>query len=183
MKKAVFLDRDGVINEMCYHDQKGIYSAMDLEEFKVLSGVKDAIKRLKKNGFLVIVIANQPGVSFGYLKKENVAKIDDFMKNDLGVDAVYNCFHHPKYTGDCDCRKPKDGLLIKAAKDFDIDVSDSFMVGDNIMDIIAGKRCKEFFFIGKLRADLIGLFEKYNANPDHVVGNLSEAVDIILNNK
>jgi D-glycero-D-manno-heptose 1,7-bisphosphate phosphatase len=180
MKKAVFLDRDGVINEICYHDQKGIYSAMDLDEFKTFPGVKDAIKRLKDNGFLVIVVANQPGVAFGYLKKENVDKIDEFMRNDLGVDAVYNCFHHPKYTGECDCRKPKDGLLVNASKDFDIDITESFMVGDNIMDILAGKKCKKFFFIGKLRADLIGLFEKYDVKPDCIINDLKEAVDSIL---
>ena len=181
MKKAVFLDRDGVINKQCYHDEKGIYSAMDLDEFEIYPDVKESINRLKDAGFMVIVITNQAGVAFGYLKKENVEKISEFMAKDLNVDDVYVCYHHPNHTGGCDCRKPKDGMVKQAAKDHDIDVSKSFLVGDNLSDIEAGKKCKKtFLVVKKKRNDLFNLMEEMNINPDYTVKNLEEAVKIIL---
>lgn len=151
MNKAVFLDRDGVINEVCYDDDRGIYSATTLDECRFLPKVKEAITLLKKNGYLVIVVSNQPGVAFGYLKKEVVHQIDLKMKGELHVDGTYYCFHHPKITGDCECRKPKSGLLKQAAEEFNIDLKESYMVGDNLSDIKAGEVCKKTFLIGNLR--------------------------------
>lgn len=181
--KAVFLDRDGVINKVCYHDEKGIYSAMNLQEFKVLPGVKKAIRALKNNGFKVIVVSNQPGVAFGYLKKEEVAKIDEIMEKKLGVDAVYNCYHHPAFNGRCSCRKPRDGMVRHAAKEFGISLGKSFMVGDNLSDIKAGKRCKEtFLVVGKKSAELLTLIENSGVHPTHIVKSLEEAARIILQN-
>ena len=179
-KKAVFLDRDGVINELCYHDDKGIYSAMALEEFRVLPKVKEAIKQLKDEGYLIIVVSNQPGVAFGYLKKEEVEKINQFLKTELGVDGIYNCFHHPEFTGECDCRKPKEGMLLQAAKDFGIDIASSYLVGDNLSDIQAGGRCKKRILIGVKNLDMYRIIESKDIHPDHIVMNLFEAVDHIL---
>ncbi len=184
MKKAVFLDRDGVINKVCYHDEKGIYSAMSLEEFEVLPDVKESIKKLKENGFLVIVVTNQPGVAFGYLKKEEVKKIDEFMIKELKIDQAYDCFHHPEHTGECDCRKPKDGMIIKASKDFDINIEESFIVGDNLTDIKAGEKCKASFLILKKKTvDIFNLIEDMNIHPTHIVDSLKKAVEIILPNE
>ena len=181
--KAVFLDRDGVINQVCYHDEKGIYSAMNLEEFKVLPKVKEAIKSLKDHGFKTVVISNQPGVAFGYLKKREVEKIDKFLKKKLGIDAVYNCYHHPKITGECTCRKPKGGMIKRAVKELDIDLNRSFMVGDNLADIKAGEKCKKTFLIAKKKSvDLLNLIEDKGIYPTHIVKSLEEATKIILSN-
>ena len=181
MNKAIFLDRDGVINKVCYHDEKGVYSARSLKEFEILPDVKESIKKLKENGFLVIVISNQPGVAFDYIKKEDVAKIDEFMKKELSVDAVYNCFHHPEFTGECDCRKPKGGMIKKAVKEFDIDLNESFMIGDNLMDIKAGENCKKtFLIVRKKSVDLLNLIEDTSIHPTHIVKSLEEAVNAIL---
>lgn len=181
MKKAVFLDRDGVINEVCYHDEKGVYSATSVDEFKVLPDVEKSIDRLKDKGFVVVVVSNQPGVAFGYMNEKDVGGINDYMKKELGVDGVYNCYHHPQFTGECKCRKPKDGMIRQAAADFDIDLSESFIVGDNLADIHAGKECKETFLIARKKSvGLLNLIEERNVHPTHIVGSLKEATDIIL---
>ena len=180
MNKAVFLDRDGVINEVCYDDDRGIYSATTVEEFNVLPCVKEAIAILKEHGFVIIVVTNQPGVAFGYIKKEDVYRIDVKLKEECLVDGVYHCFHHPKYTGECDCRKPKPGLLVQAAKQFNIDLKNSYMIGDNLSDIKAGEACRKTFLIGNsLRCDACKMFEKKNIKPDYIVEDLYSAVTII----
>lgn len=181
MNKAVFLDRDGIINTICYHDEKGVYSPTSLKEFEVLPNVKTSIKRLKEKGFLTIIISNQPGVAFGYIKKEEIAKMDDFMKKELEIDAVYNCFHHPDFTGECECRKPKDGMIKKAIKKFDINLNESFMIGDNLTDIKAGEKCKKtFLVVRKKTVDLLNLIEDMNISPSYIVKSLEEAINIIL---
>ena len=99
--KGVFLDRDGVINEIIYDEDKGLLSPGSPEEFKILPNVKEAVSELKKNGFKIIVIANQPGVVMGHFTKENLDKVTEKMKKELEIDAVYYCLHHPKFTGEC----------------------------------------------------------------------------------
>ncbi len=180
MNKAVILDRDGVINEVCYDDERGIYSPTSLEEYRFLPKVKEAIAILKKNGYLVIVVSNQPGIAFGYLKKEVVHQIDLKMKAELHVDGTYHCFHHPKITGDCECRKPKSGLLKQAANELNIDLKESYMVGDNLSDIKAGEVCKKTFLIGNQRCDLCNLFEKTKIRPDFIVEDLYSAIQKII---
>ncbi len=178
--KAVFLDRDGVINHVCYHDDKGIYSATSMQEFKVLPNVKKNIRSLKGKGYKIVVVSNQPGIAFGYLSEQEVRKIDEFMKNEIGVDAVYNCPHHPKFKK-CSCRKPKDGMLKQAAKDLNIDLSRSFIVGDNLADIAAGKKCRETFLVArKITVDLLNLIEDEGVKPTHIVKSLEEAARRIL---
>ena len=174
-KKAVFMDRDGVINKVCYHHELGIYSAKNMDEFKVIDGVKEGIAKIKIMNFLSIVVSNQPGFAFGYLKEHEVEEINAFMKKELGIDRVYMCIHHPDHSGECDCRKPKSGMLTQASKDLNIDLGQSYMVGDNISDILAGKDCKKRIFIGRARCDLCNLFLEHNAQPDHIVPNLYHA--------
>ncbi|NMC05887.1 MAG: HAD family hydrolase [Candidatus Lokiarchaeota archaeon] len=179
MHKAVFLDRDGVINEVCYDDDRGIYSPVSLEEFKILHGVKEAIKALKDRGFIVVVVSNQPGIAFGHLKKAILHQIDLKMKDELAIDGIYYCFHHPKVTGECNCRKPKPGLLQQAMIDFNIDMARSYMVGDNLSDIEAGAGCKKTILIGHQRCDVCTLAARKNIKPDYIVADLQSAVQVI----
>ncbi|UCC91208.1 MAG: HAD hydrolase-like protein, partial [Candidatus Aenigmatarchaeota archaeon] len=113
--------------------------------------------------------------------EKDVEKIGDFMKKELGVDDVYNCFHHPEFTGECECRKPRDGMIKKAVKDYGIDIGGSFLVGDNLSDIEAGGGCKAtFLIVRKKTADLLNLIEETGTHPTHMVKSLEEAVGIIL---
>lgn len=172
MNKAIFLDRDGVINKICYHHDIGVYSAKNLQEFEALPEVKEAIKLLKELGFLIVVISNQPGVAMGYITEKNLAEIDHFMLDELNVDRVYNCKHHPHHTGECECRKPKDGLLQQAAQELNIDLAQSYMVGDNLSDIQTGKKCKGNLLIASERVEIYDLLRRKKVYPDIIVKNL-----------
>lgn len=144
-QKAIFLDRDGTIN-------KYVGFLRDIDEFELLDGVADAIKEINKSGYLAIVVTNQPVIARGEVTYEELNLIHDKMETLLGnegayLDAIYYCPHHPHsgYEGeipelkyDCDCRKPKPGMLLKAAKDYNIDLSQSYMVGDSENDVEAG---------------------------------------------
>lgn len=145
-QRAVFLDRDGTINKY-----KGFLHNID--EFELLPKVAQAIKKLNASGYLVIVVTNQPVIARGEVSREELQDIHNKMETLLGksgayVDAIFYCPHHPHrgYEGevtelkiDCDCRKPKPGMLLEAAKKFNIDLTQSWMVGDGENDIKAGK--------------------------------------------
>lgn len=144
-QKAVFLDRDGTIN---------IYKGFlrNIDDFELIDGVTEAIKKINNSGYLCIVVTNQPVIARGEVTYEQLNEIHNKMETQLGlegayIDGIYFCPHHPHkgYSGeiaelkiDCECRKPKPGLLLKAANDFNIDLSKSFMVGDGENDIKAG---------------------------------------------
>lgn len=167
-QKAILLDRDGTIN-------KFVGFLRNIDEFELLPGVAEAIKKINNSGYLAIVITNQPVIARGEVTREELAEIHRKMETLLGVegaylDAVYFCPHHPdrgfegeriEYKIACECRKPKPGMLLQAAKDFNIDLSQSWMVGDGKHDISAGKAagCKTAY-ISKYReneyyADLV----------------------------
>ncbi len=139
--KAVFLDRDGTINEEVEY-------LSDLKKFKLFPKVAPAIKLLNDYGFKAIVITNQAGVARGYFGKDKVEKIHQEMKRQLRekgahLDRIYYCPHHPtegmgKYKKNCWCRKPNPGMLEKAAKDFDLDLGRSYVIGDQLTDIKLG---------------------------------------------
>lgn len=143
MKKAIFLDRDGTINI----DKHYVYK---IEDFIFIPGIKEAIKRWNNLGYLVIVITNQSGIARGYYKESDVSKLHNYIDKELKkvnahIDAYYYCPHHKdgivkKYAIDCNCRKPKTGMLEKAIKDYDIDVTKSFLFGDKDKDIDAGEK-------------------------------------------
>lgn len=151
-QKAVFLDRDGTINK-----ENGFITKP--EQFELIFGVQEAIKEINKSGCLAIVVTNQPVIARGDATFEELQEIHNKMETELGksgayLDAIYYCPHHTdkgfpgeriEYKCDCDCRKPKPGLLLKAAKDFNIDLSQSYMVGDSENDVLAGKNagCKK----------------------------------------
>lgn len=144
-QKAVFLDRDGTLN-------KYVGFLRDINDFELLDGVTDAIKAINNSGYLAIVVTNQPVIARGEVTVPQLEEIHNKMETLLGlegayIDAIYYCPHHPHkgYDGeipelkyDCDCRKPKPGMLMQAAEDFNIDLSNSWMVGDSESDIQCG---------------------------------------------
>lgn len=138
MKKAVFLDRDGVINKK--PPEQDYVKKWD--EFFMLSDVENAIKKIKNAGYLVIVITNQRGVARGLMTEETVNGIHESINRELArfgtsIDAFYWCKHN--YDDKCDCRKPAPGLILKAAKDLDIDIGKSIFIGDTKTDEECGK--------------------------------------------
>ena len=144
-QKAIFLDRDGTINKL-------VGFLRNIEEFDLITGVTDAIKKINASGYLAIVVTNQPVIARGEVTCSELQDIHNKMETLLGLegaylDAIYFCPHHPNkgYEGeirelkiDCECRKPKPGMLLQAAKDFNIDLSESWMIGDSEMDVKAG---------------------------------------------
>lgn len=193
--KAVFLDRDGVINEIVYHKEMGILdSPANVDEFVLFPDVADAINKFHDLGFKVIVISNQPGIAKDKFSIEGFEKIKQKMKEELAnqrasVDAEYYCLHHPEgknkdYTMVCECRKPKPGLILKASADHDIDLANSWMIGDGITDIQAGSKagCRTIF-IGRLKCDLCKLMEDKGIKPDFIAQNLNKASLIIEQEK
>lgn len=144
-QRAVFLDRDGTIN-------KYVGFLRDIAQFELIDGVAEAVHRVNDSGYLSIVVTNQPVIARGEVTDEQLATIHNKMETLLGkggayIDALYYCPHHPDkgFDGeipelkiDCDCRKPKPGMLLKAAKDFNIDLSNSWLIGDGERDIKAG---------------------------------------------
>lgn len=155
-QKAIFLDRDGVIN-------RHVGFLRHIDDLEVIEGVSDAIRQINQSGYLAIVVTNQPVIARGEVTWEELHEIHRKMETLLGkdgayIDGLYICPHHPdkgfegerpEYKFDCDCRKPKPGLLIQAAKDFNIDLSLSYMIGDSNNDIEAGinSGCKESILI------------------------------------
>lgn len=145
-QKAIFLDRDGTIN-------KYVGFLRNVDEFELIDGVSDAIKKINASGYLAVVITNQPVIARGEVSFEELEVIHNKMETLLGkegayLDAIYFCPHHPHkgYEGErpelkfeCDCRKPKPGMLLKAAQDFNIDLAQSWMIGDGENDIKAGR--------------------------------------------
>lgn len=145
-QKAVFIDRDGTIN-------KYVGFLRNIEDFELIPDVGKAIKRINDLGYLAIVVTNQPVIARGEVTIEQLQEIHFKMETLLGLegaylDAIYYCPHHPHkgFEGeipelkiDCDCRKPKPGLLLKAAKDFNVNLNESWMIGDGENDILAGK--------------------------------------------
>ena len=143
-RAAVFLDRDGVINKAMVRLDKP-YPPASLTELEILPGVLEAFERLKHNGFLLVVVSNQPDVVRGKTSRAEVEAINAKLSRTLPIDEFRICYHD---TGDnCDCRKPKPGMLLTAARYWNIDLASSYMVGDRWRDIEAGQRagCKTFF--------------------------------------
>jgi D-glycero-D-manno-heptose 1,7-bisphosphate phosphatase len=143
-RPAVFLDRDGVINRAFMRDGMP-FPPQSLQELEILPGVSDALVALKAHGYSIVVVTNQPDVARGTSSKEAIEGIHGRLKDELAIDAILTCFHDD--SADCECRKPKPGLLLQAARNLGIDLSASFMVGDRWRDMEAGKRagCRTFF--------------------------------------
>ena len=172
--RAVFLDRDGVINRALERDSQP-YPPRSLAEFEILPEVPAACARLKAAGFLLVVTTNQPDVGRGALKRELVETIHAAMSHRLPIDRVEVCYHPGQGLSDCECRKPKPGMLRHAAGELGIDLAQSWMVGDRWRDIDCGHAagCRTVFIDR-------GYAEELRQKPDFSAGNLAEAADIII---
>jgi D-glycero-D-manno-heptose 1,7-bisphosphate phosphatase len=172
MKRAVFLDRDGVINRAIVRNGKP-YPPTNLDELEILPGVADAMQLLHEAGWLLIVITNQPDVARGATRLADVEAINLYLQHCLPIDEFRTCYHD---TGDgCNCRKPQPGALMAAADAHGIDLASSYMVGDRWRDTEAGERagCKTIFLD-------FGYDEKQPEKFNHRVLSLAEASNIIL---
>jgi len=168
--RAVFLDRDGTM-------AKDVPYCSRPQDFELFPDTAKAVKLLNEHGFKVIVVTNQSGIARGYFSKETLAEIHQKMKGELAkegawVDAIYHCPHHPD--DNCDCRKPKPKLVLQAAKDYDINLKQSFVIGDLQMDIELGRAvgCRTIF-----AGDPSSIGQ---AMPDAIIPNLLEAARTIL---
>jgi len=174
MSRAVFLDRDGVINRALERDGKP-YPSANLNAFEIFPEVPEACRRLKLAGYLLVVATNQPDVGRGTLKQEAVEEIHAEMRRQLPLDRVEVCYHPGNGLSDCDCRKPKPGMLLRAARELDIDLAQSWMVGDRWRDVDCGHAagCRTIFIDR-------GYVEELKHPPDFRAQNLLEAAEIIL---
>jgi len=176
--KAVFLDRDGIINELVYFPDQGIVdSPFTPEQMRLTPFAVDAVNRFHELGYKVIVISNQPGMAKGHFDEPTFDMISLRMrellrKGNAYLDGEYYCFHHPngvrdEYRKVCDCRKPKPGLILRAAKDQGISPAQSFFVGDGLVDVKAGREagCKTVL-VASTNGLLLRLLTKQDAEPD-----------------
>ena len=172
MRRAVFLDRDGVINRAVVRESKP-YPPANLSEIEILPGVLEALNSLHLKGWLLIVVTNQPDVARGTTALSDVEAINYHLQQCLPIDEFRVCYHDNHSC--CDCRKPLPGLLTAAALAHDIDLNKSFMVGDRWRDIEAGNHagCKTFFID-------YGYAEKQPTSMNFVVSSLLDASEIIL---
>jgi D-glycero-D-manno-heptose 1,7-bisphosphate phosphatase len=190
-RKAVFLDRDGVINRLVYHSDTGNNELpTSALEFTILPKVAEAIRELNQLGLLVFVVSNQPGVAKGLLSRRELRDMDEKFKSHLAeagawIDAIYYCLHHPQATvknlrNQCTCRKPGVGSLRTAAKRFGVSVRDSYMMGDSVVDLATGRRAGcTTVFIGRWKCELCQLRQNACHPPDLVANDLWSAVQII----
>mgnify|MGYP003394593778 CR=1 FL=1 len=175
MRRAVFLDRDGVINHAVVREGRP-YPPANLAEMEILPGVLDAVKALHDAGLMLIVVTNQPDVARGTTPRAVVEEINNYLASCMPLDEFRTCYHD---SGDgCDCRKPLPGAIMSAATKYGIDLGGSYMVGDRWRDIEAGQRagCKTIFID-------YGYAEKQPETVNYRVRSLAEAAKIILEEK
>jgi D-glycero-D-manno-heptose 1,7-bisphosphate phosphatase len=175
--RIVFLDRDGVINRAVERDGKP-YPPRTIADFEILPEVPAACAKLKAAGFLLVVATNQPDVGRGTLDQATVEKIHAHMVKQLPIDRVEVCYHPGKGLSDCDCRKPRPGMLLRTARELNADLAQCWMVGDRWRDVDCGHAagCKSIFID-------YGYSEELKQKPDFSVKNLLEAAEIILSNR
>lgn len=188
MNKAVFLDRDGVITK------EPPYYAHKIEQLELVPKSAETIRLLNESGFKVIVVSNQAGVARGYYREKDIQIYNNEMKRQLEekgayIDAIYYCPHYPeaiieKYKIDCECRKPKPGMLSQAEKDLNLNLKLSFLVGDKMSDIEAGYRagCKTILVLTGQGNDELKKISKMNIKPNYISKDLFTAIQIIKRN-
>jgi D-glycero-D-manno-heptose 1,7-bisphosphate phosphatase len=172
--KAVFLDRDGVLNKPVVRDGKP-YPPKCMAELEIINGVKEGVQQLKACGFILILVTNQPDVARGTTSAELVSEMNSFLQRKLILDDVYCCMHDS--TDNCTCRKPKPGMIISAAEKWNIDLSLSYIIGDRWRDIETGKNAGIKTVLIDYQYD-----EKY-VEPDFVCSSFMEAVERINSNE
>ncbi len=195
MQKVIFLDRDGIINSLVYDKDLSIVRApLSPRELTFTPRLVGILKKIQSKGFKLFVISNQPDIGLGRITKETFQKIQNkiesyFEKNNIAIDGYYYCFHHSyakirEYKKICDCRKPKPGLLLQAAHEHDIDLSNSWMIGDGVNDVIAGHEagCKTILIANLLESGYLSLLEKnlQGVKPDYIVKNIKDIPSILV---
>lgn len=169
LQRAIFLDRDGVINRVIMKEGKP-YSPRKLSDFQLTDGIKGVLDHLKEAGFLLIVVTNQPDISRGLITWDALEAIHNLIRPELPVDDIIVCPHDD--ADECDCRKPKPGMIIESARKWDIDIESSFIIGDTWKDMEAGKSAG---------CTTILLDAPYNQDvkSDHRINDIWEALKII----
>lgn len=189
MNRAVFLDRDGVLIE-------DTHLLTESDKIKIMKRVPESLQKLKESGYLLIVVSNQAVVSRGLMTEQEAKALQAQIERKLvesgapPLSGFYFCPHHPNatmlpYRKDCDCRKPRPGLLLRAAREYEIDLASSFIIGDRITDIIAGARAGCRTILVQTGAHLAPPIETSSPldtaiSPDYICANLDEAMRWIL---
>lgn len=174
MKKAIFLDRDGIINRAEIHERKP-YPPLRIGDVFLIDGIKDLIKKWHEKGYLVVVVTNQPDVGNHSVSQNKVDKINNYLKSQVNFDDIFVCYHGQRE--ECNCRKPKIGLFLQAKEKHNIDLEKSYMIGDRWKDIVAGKN-----------AGCTTIFIDYNyneikpQNPDYTFKQVKDVEEIWRNN-
>ncbi|HTE48971.1 MAG TPA: HAD family hydrolase [Candidatus Paceibacterota bacterium] len=191
MKKAIFLDRDGVINKLVFNHKTNEYeSPHDPSDLEIISDTLEPMKRLEDSGYYLFVVSNQPSFTKGKTTLEKIKEIHQRLQKkieDYGINIreYYYCYHHPKgvvseYSFECDCRKPKTFFLNKAKEDYDLDLRNSWMIGDQDSDIECGNNAG----VGTIMIlNEQSRKKRGHSYPNYSVNNLLESANLILNNK
>jgi D-glycero-D-manno-heptose 1,7-bisphosphate phosphatase len=192
MNRAVFLDRDGVINAMVYNTEFGLVdSPANPREFDLLPGVPEAIRMINDLGFLAVVISNQPGIAKGKFSPALLEAMTHQMLSELAaqgarIDSIYYCFHHPEgvieqFRRVCDCRKPRPGMLLRAAEELGIALDQSYFLGDGITDMQAGKAAgtTNILVYSSFRCYICEELNWHNVQPDYTVRSLRHGIELI----
>lgn len=192
MKKAVFLDRDGVLNRLAFNQATGEYeSPHSEEETEIYSFTASALKKLQDAGYMLLVVSNQPSFAKGKATMANIKKVhkkvdDHLKKNGINIAEYFYCYHHPEgivegYSYECECRKPKPFFVNEAQKKYNIDGSASYFIGDQDKDVFCGKAAgvKTILLTGEKISD----DKRGQSDPDYRAKDLEEAIKIILKEK
>jgi D-glycero-D-manno-heptose 1,7-bisphosphate phosphatase len=181
LKPAVFLDRDGVVNQLVYRDGKAV-SPRSIEAFVFVSGIQAAVKRLKAAGFPVFIVTNQPDIARGKMAAIALDQMTERIYQTLPIDDLRVCPHDD--CDDCTCRKPRPGMLLDLAARWQVNLSRSFIVGDSWKDIQAGKQagCRTILIAREYNQGSENQASgKPGSEPDWSVAEVEAAVDVILN--
>jgi len=193
MKKsrAVFLDRDGVLNDLEYNPEDGrVGSPRSAKQLRLFPYAGESVRRVRELGFKAILVSNQPGVAKRQFTLSELTRMNEKVRKELArhecsFDAEYYCLHHPdamirKYRLDYDCRKPRPGLLFRAAREHDLDLGNSFFVGDALVDVKAGRAagCRTIL-LGHLTTYLSTMIEREDAKPDFMLPSLKQVSDLL----
>lgn len=174
-KPAVFLDRDGVLTEE-------IGYVCSIKRLRIFPYAEECIRQIKAKGYYAIVITNQSGIARGFFTEEMLKGMNDYLQKNIGVDAIYYCPHHLKgkikqYTIDCNCRKPKTGMIKAACKEFNIDIEHSFLVGDRASDIMTGQNAGIRTVLLESGYGTANL--ESNVTPDYIFKDLRNVIQIL----